>query len=110
MRQAPHPCPPPKILKIATEVLARSAVSVRQCVLGEEGVAMQSVDTAVRVMIYGVMGLIVGGSSQLYVGKVMLSAGLPDANLLTLLIRAMLLVGGPAIGIIVALPPRTRRQ
>ena len=71
---------------------------------------MQSVDTAVRVMIYGVMGLIVGGSLQLYVGKVMLSAGLPDADLLTLLIRAMLLVGGPAIGIIVALPPHTRRQ
>ena len=54
------------------------------------------------------MGLIVGGSLQLYVGKVMLSAGLQDADLLPLLIRAMLLIGGPAIGIIVALPPRTR--
>ena len=75
---------------------------------GEEGRCRAS-DTAVRVMIYGVMGLIAGGL-QLYVGKVMLSAGLQDADLLTLLIRAMLLVGGPSIGIIVALPPRTRRQ
>ena len=54
------------------------------------------------------MGLIVGGSLQLYVGKVMLSAGLQDADLLPLLIRAMLLVGGPAIEIIVALPRRTQ--